>query len=222
MQTRFILVHFWNIFTSWVSGSVALLWLKFVFLWSSGLEVSNPCLIFTYDSPTISFWLSRLFVIHLWSSFHCLGTRMIGWFLNDELEMTWNVLHWSGICLQELRKTLWSSCNYCRSASADSNVALGLVERNLLRHCYAILIRFSSVVQEVWREWCCMGFIRRDSKIEKKLLLDSSWLSVCPSSLPHGTTGLSLEGISWHLILKCFFFSKIWRENVRFITISQE
>jgi hypothetical protein len=171
---------------------------KFVFLWSSGPEVSNPSLIFTYDSPTICFCLSRLIVVHFWFSFHCFVTRMIGWFLDDELERTWSVFYWSGICFHELRKTLWIICNYCGYASADWNVTLGLVKRNLLRLCYTILIRFSSLVQEVWREWCCVEFIRRDSKIEEKRLLDSSCLSVCPSSLPHGTTNLSLEGISWH------------------------
>jgi hypothetical protein len=38
------------------------------------------------------------------------------------------------------------------SASADSNVELGLVNRNLLPYGYARRIRFSGVVKEVRRE----------------------------------------------------------------------
>jgi len=48
-----------------------------------------------------------------------------------------------------------------------------------------------------------LSFFRRVRKIEKKRLLVSPCLSVCP----HGTAGLLLDGFSWNLIW--LFFENI-------------
>jgi hypothetical protein len=67
-------------------------------------------------------------------------------------------------------------------------------------------------------------FIRRVRKIvKKKRPVTSSCLSV----RPHAATPLPLDGLSWELILEYFhvileYFSKICRENLSFITTSQE
>jgi hypothetical protein len=49
------------------------------------------------------------------------------------------------------------------------------------------------------------------SKIVKKRMLGSSFLSVCPSLRSHGTSRLSPDWFSWNLIFE--YFSKIFRED---------
>ena len=48
--------------------------------------------------------------------------------------------------------------------------------------------------------------------ISEKWLFASSCLCVHPSFCPHGTTRHPLDGFSWNLIFKCFFFEKLSRK----------
>jgi len=64
-----------------------------------------------------------------------------------------------------------------------------------------------------------LAFLGAFAKLRKRLLA-SSCLFVCPSVRPHGSARLPLDGFSWNLIFE--YFSKICRENSRFIKIWQE
>jgi len=79
---------------------------------------------------------------------------------------------------------------------------------------------------DAWKGWprqgCCYKHYCARSRCEKRLFA-SSCLSVRPSVrssvCPHGTTRLPLDGFSWYLIYE--YFSKIYRERSRFITIGR-
>ena len=104
-------------------------------------------------------------------------------------------------------------CRFKRATWLDEKKPVAL----LLRHSDQVFECSTRSSEEVmlygghqarWQNW------------EKKMTVGFV-IPVWPSGRPHRTSGLSLEGISWHLTF-WVFFSKICRENLRFITICQE
>ena len=114
--------------------------------------------------------------------------------------------YYTGICVETPRKHVKTHGlnNHC--AVRDSNhVSSG--RNQLTRFKRQNLSRYK------------VRFQNRSKNFETQPLTSSS-LVVCPSVLPHGTTGLILDGLSRNFVFE--YFSKICQENSSFIKIREE